>query len=95
MWPCLFWTSEKKCKRFGTGPKDVQYAESFSFVRLDCCVCYVTTMEAAAEEDLLTSSFFFSNVTGLAQKLESLDTIRDMTRKNSDSDEVESLGSMR
>ncbi|EFX74472.1 mapk-regulated corepressor-interacting protein 1-like [Daphnia pulex] len=31
---------------------------------------------------------------GLAQKLESLDTIRDMTRKNSDSDEVESLGSM-
>jgi hypothetical protein len=52
-------------------------------------------MEAAAEEDLLTSSFFFSNVTGLAQKLESLDTIRDMTRKNSDSDEVESLGSMR
>jgi len=27
---------------------------------------------------------------GLAQKLESMDSIRDMTRKNSDSDEIES-----
>lgn len=58
MWPCLFWTSEEKCKRFGTGPKDVQFAESFSFVRLHCCVCYVTTMEAAAEEQLPNSCSF-------------------------------------
>ena len=39
--------------------------------------------------------FLLNVISGLAQKLESLDTIRDMTRKNSDSDETESHGSMR
>ena len=39
--------------------------------------------------------FLLNLISGLAQKLESLDTIRDMTRKNSDSDETESHGSMR
>ena len=64
----------------------------FFFLRLDCYMppplCYVITKEASTKFEWLI-------VTGLAQKLESLDTIRDMTRKNSDSDEVESLGSMR
>jgi hypothetical protein len=65
----------------------------FFFLRLDYYMpppplCYVITMEASTKCECLIG-------TGLAQKLESLDTIRDMTRKNSDSDEVESLGSMR
>lgn len=81
------WKEETKPFLFGTCPNDVvktTFFPSLSFF------AYAFHFVISFTLVLICVCLCNTRVTGLAQKLESLDTIRDMTRKSSDSDDMDS-----